>query len=69
MVKNWVLSAYKLTVEKENTFPKEETNANISQGKEEKKISFKYSSSQDENSINDLIQRLNQACLADLEVC
>jgi len=68
MVKNWVLSAYKLTVEKENTFPKEETNANIFQGKEEKKISFNYSSSQEENSINDLIQRLNQACLADLEI-
>merc|ERR1712179_142734 len=40
MVKNWVLSAFKLTVEKENTFPNEETNANVSQGNEEKKISF-----------------------------
>ena len=68
MVKNWVLSAFTPSVEKEKTFPKEKTNAKISQGKEEKKISFKYSSSQEEDSIYELIQRLNQACLADLKV-
>ena len=68
LVDKYVMSAYTPSVEKEKSFPKEKKNANSCQHKEKKKISFECSSSHEEDSIYELNQRLNQLCMADLEV-
>ena len=68
MVKNWVLSAHKPTVENNKNRHKQETNENVTENTKEKETISEFSPLQEEGPIHEILERLSQACMVDLEV-